>query len=68
MSVKTVIILILLILLAVILIQNTKVVDVQLFFWKLSMSRIILINYYPSFYWICCWPFCGQKSKDSLII
>jgi len=43
MSVKTVIILILLILLAVILIQNTKVVDVQLFFWKLSMSRIILI-------------------------
>jgi len=43
MKIKTVIILILLVLLAIILVQNTKVIDIQLFFWKLSMSRIILI-------------------------
>lgn len=43
MSIKTIIILILLVLLAIILIQNTKVINVQLFFWKLSMSRIVLI-------------------------
>ena len=43
MNIKTVIILILLVLLAIILIQNTKVIDIQLFFWKLSMSRIILM-------------------------
>lgn len=44
MKAKTIIILILIILFAIILIQNTQVVTVQLFFWKLSMSRIILIS------------------------
>lgn len=43
MKAKTIIILILIALFMVILIQNTQVVTVQLFFWKLSMSRIILI-------------------------
>ena len=31
-------------LIAVILIQNTQVVTVRLFFWKVSMSQIILIS------------------------
>jgi uncharacterized integral membrane protein len=44
MKAKTIIILILIALFAVILIQNTQVIAVQLFFWKLSMSRIILIS------------------------
>lgn len=44
MKAKTIIILILIILFAIILIQNTQIVTVQLFFWKLSMSRIILIS------------------------
>ena len=44
MKAKTIIILILIALFAIILIQNTQVVIVQLFFWKLSMSRIILIS------------------------
>ena len=44
MRAKTIIILILIVLLAIILIQNTQVVIVQFFFWKLSMSRIILIS------------------------
>ena len=44
MKPKTIIILILVVLLAVILVQNIEGVDVQLFFWKLSMSRIILIS------------------------
>ena len=43
MSIKAIIFFIFLILLAVVLIQNTEVIDVQLLFWKLSMSRIILI-------------------------
>lgn len=43
MKVKTIIILILIVLFSIILIQNTQVVTVQLFFWKLSLSRIILI-------------------------
>lgn len=43
MKVKTIIILILIALFVIILIQNTQVVTIQLFFWKLSMSRIILI-------------------------
>lgn len=43
MKAKTIIILILIVLFLIILIQNTQVVSLQLFFWKISMSRIILI-------------------------
>ncbi len=43
MKAKTIIILILIALFVIILIQNTQVLTVQLFFWEVSMSRIILI-------------------------
>lgn len=40
---KTIIILVLIALFVIILIQNTQVVTLRLFFWKLGMSQIILI-------------------------
>ena len=43
MKTKTIIILILIALFVIVLIQNTQVLTVQFFFWKISMSRIILI-------------------------
>jgi len=43
MKPKTIIILILIILSLIIAIQNTEVVDLQLLFWKISMSRIIFM-------------------------
>ncbi len=43
MKVKTIIILILAILALVIIVQNTEVVPIQILFWQLLMSRIILI-------------------------
>jgi uncharacterized integral membrane protein len=45
MKPKTIIILILIVLAIVILIQNTQVVEVQIFFWKIAMSRIIMITF-----------------------
>ena len=45
MKPKTIIILILIVLAIVILIQNTQVVEVQIFFWKIAMSRIIMIAF-----------------------
>jgi uncharacterized integral membrane protein len=45
MKQKTIIILILIILAFVILIQNTQVVEVQIFYWKIAMSRIIMITF-----------------------
>jgi uncharacterized integral membrane protein len=45
MKPKTIIILILIALAVVILIQNTQVVEVQIFFWKITMSRIIMITF-----------------------
>jgi len=45
MNQKTIIILILIVLAFVILIQNTQIVEVQIFFWKVAMSRIILIAF-----------------------
>jgi uncharacterized integral membrane protein len=45
MKPKTIIILILIALSIVILIQNTQVVEVQIFFWKIAMSRIIMITF-----------------------
>ncbi len=43
MKPRTIIIMILLILCLVILIQNTEVVTLQVFFWYITMSRILLI-------------------------
>ena len=43
MKVKTVIILFLLFLFLIILLQNTEVVSFRIYFWVLSMSRIILL-------------------------
>ena len=43
MKTKTIIILILIALFVTIFIQNTQVVTLRLFFWKLGISQIILI-------------------------
>ena len=43
MNAKTIVILILAVLLLIIIVQNTQVVTLRLFFWKISMSRIILL-------------------------
>ncbi|HHE37414.1 MAG TPA: DUF1049 domain-containing protein [Candidatus Cloacimonetes bacterium] len=45
MKPKTIIILILFILFIILLIQNTKVVEFRVYFWTISMSRIII---YPA--------------------
>lgn len=44
MKAKTIIILILIALFVIVLIQNTQVITLQFFLWKISMSRIILIS------------------------
>lgn len=43
MKPKNVFILIIVILFLIVILQNTEVVTLQLFFWKISMSRIILL-------------------------
>lgn len=43
MKAKTIIIVIVAVLLLIIILQNTQVVSLRLFFWKISMSRIILL-------------------------
>jgi len=40
---KILIVLVLLILLAIILVQNTQEVVFRIFFWKISMSQVILV-------------------------
>jgi len=45
MNAKIVIILVLIILFSVILIQNTEIVTFHLLFWKIGMSRIIMISF-----------------------
>lgn len=40
---KTIIVLIIAVLLVIIIVQNTQVVTLRLFFWKISMSRIIIL-------------------------
>ena len=42
---KTIIILILVVMAVVVVLQNTEIVTLQLFFWKISMSRIIFISF-----------------------
>ena len=46
MKQKTIIILILIVFAIVILFQNTQVVEVQILFWKIAMSRIIMIVFF----------------------
>lgn len=43
MKPKTIIILVLIVLTIVIVIQNSEMVTLQLFFWKIMMSRIIFM-------------------------
>jgi len=43
MKPKTIVLLVLIVLFVIILIQNTQVVTLRLFFWKIGMSQIILI-------------------------
>lgn len=43
MKPKNIAIIVLVVLLAVILIQNTQVITLKLLFWEISMSRIIFI-------------------------
>lgn len=43
MKSKTIIILVLFVLAVVIIIQNSEMVTLQLFFWKIMMSRIIFM-------------------------
>jgi uncharacterized integral membrane protein len=43
MKAKTIVILVIVALFVIILIQNTQVVTLRLFFWKVGMSQIILI-------------------------
>jgi len=45
MKPKTIIILVLIVLFLILLIQNTKVVEFKIYFWTISMSRIII---YPA--------------------
>lgn len=43
MSSKTIIILVLIVLAIVLVIQNSQMVTLQIFFWKIMMSRIIFM-------------------------
>jgi len=58
MKTKLIVFLVLIILLSVLILQNTQVVNVKVFFWKISMSRALL---YPLIFlfgivtgWIGC--------------
>ncbi|MFH2012128.1 MAG: LapA family protein [Pseudomonadota bacterium] len=42
-NVKNIIILVVVLLFVIFLLQNTEVVDVQVLFWQISMSRIVLL-------------------------
>jgi len=43
MKFKTIVVLAIIVLIVIIFIQNTEVVEFKIFFWKLQMSRIILM-------------------------
>jgi uncharacterized integral membrane protein len=45
MKSKTIVIIILIFFVVIFLIQNTQVVEVQLIFWKIAMSRVIMIAF-----------------------
>jgi len=63
MKPKTITILILGALLLIILLQNTQVVSVRFLFWKLSMSRIILLPLILLFGFVGGF-FVGRKPRD----
>jgi uncharacterized integral membrane protein len=43
MKTKTIILIVLGVLLAVLFVQNTQVITYRLFFWKIAMSQVILV-------------------------
>lgn len=43
MKFKTILVLLIILLVIIIFVQNTEIVDFQLYFWEISMSRIILL-------------------------
>lgn len=43
MKTKTIILIVLGVLLAILFIQNTQVITYRLFFWKIAMSQVILV-------------------------
>ena len=43
MNVKNIILLVLTTLVIILVLQNTQVVEVQFFFWKMSMSRALML-------------------------
>ncbi|MBN1224093.1 MAG: LapA family protein [Candidatus Aminicenantes bacterium] len=45
MKPKMIIVLILAFLAVIFIVQNTEIVPVQVYFWKISMSRIIMISF-----------------------
>jgi uncharacterized integral membrane protein len=63
MKTKNIVLVILGILLLVVLLQNTQVVSVRFLFWKLSMSRIILLPLVMLIGFIIGF-FVGRKSID----
>jgi len=63
MKPKNIVLIILGVLLFVVLLQNTQVVSVRFLFWKLSMSRIILLPLFMLTGFIIGF-FVGKKSKD----
>jgi len=44
MKVKIIFIMLLVVLFTIFVTQNTEIVDVNVFFWKIEMSRIVLIS------------------------
>jgi len=63
MKPKTIVTLVFGVLLVVVLLQNTQVVSVRFLFWKLSMSRIVLLPLIISLVFIIGF-FVGRKSRD----
>ncbi len=63
MKPKNITIVVLVVLLFIVLLQNTQVVSIRFLFWKLSMSRIILLPLFMILGAIVGF-FIGRKSRD----
>ncbi len=63
MNSKNIALIVLGVLLLVVLLQNTQVVSVRFLFWKLSMSRIILLPLFTLIGLIIGF-FVGKRSRD----
>ena len=63
MNSKNIALIVLGVLLLVVLLQNTQVVSVRFLFWKLSMSRIILLPLFMLIGLIIGF-FVGKRSRD----